>query len=353
MTDARATVEAVVCRDSQAPLRAPWRTALREVRAVEVVDVELAWSDGSVTAAQVSPVPQVTGESAGSVLAACAGPLADAVKSVPLAEHEEIFRRLHGALPSNTTAKCAIDLAIHEALWSATGGPFLFCGVPAAAVESDVTVTLASPEEMAADASKRVEEGWRTLKIKLGAGPCEEDVERAVSVARAVGSETRLRLDANQGWAPADAIAALEALERAGVRPELVEQPVKAADLAGMALVARNSPVPVLADESVHSAADVVRVAEAGAAHLVNVKLAKCGGLRAARDVVAAASACGLGALVGCMLEPSGPVRAAALLALTLAPGRAHDLDGALLVGDGQLLYDPPCVRLGNWLTSR
>ena len=103
--------------------------------------------------------------------------------------------------------------------------------------------------------------------------------------------------------------------------------------------------IPVLADESVHSARDVFRVAEAGAADMINVKLAKCGGLRAARDVIATAHACGLGVLVGCMMEPGPTVAAAAALALTLQGRHAHDLDAAWWSGpDAALSCRPPHV---------
>jgi L-alanine-DL-glutamate epimerase-like enolase superfamily enzyme len=105
--------------------------------------------------------------------------------------------------------------------------------------------------------------------------------------------------------------------------------------------------VPVLADESVHSARDVLRVAEAQAADLVNLKLAKCGGLRPARDLIATAHACGLEVVVGCMLEPPATVAVAATLASALPPRRGHDLDGGWWSADhSPLRYVPPCVSV-------
>lgn len=346
MSETHASVTAVTCTRGSRPLRAPFRTALRETAILEFVTVELAWSDGSVTSAAVSPVTPVTGETPASVKAVVEGPLAEAVTGVPLGRHEEMFRRLRDGVPGNTTAKCALDLALHEALWLALGGAELSLGVEARPVKSDITVSLGPPEEMASEAVEKAGEGWQTLKLKLGAGDADEEARRVLSVAERVGPDVVLRLDANQAWPAGVALDVLDRLERAGVRPELLEQPVKASDLTGMALVARNSPIPVLADESVHSAADVVRVAEAGAAQLVNIKLAKCGGLRAARDFAATAGACGLGVIVGCMLEPPSTVAAAALLALTLPDTLAHDLDAVWWVGgDERLEAQPPYVR--------
>lgn len=362
MSAAGPTVEGVSCRQERRPLRTPFRTALREARELEAVRVEVTWSDGSTTVGEVSPVGPVTGETAGSVAAAVTGPLADAVRGVALADHEELFRRLLRALPGNTTAKCALDLAVHAALGQLMGearhgekagaayleGTAAYLGAALRPVRTDITVSLGTPEGMAAEAAAKVAEGFDVLKLKLGGGGTGQEVARVTAVARAVGPGVALRLDANQAWTAKDALAVLDALERAGVRPELVEQPVPAHDLAGMATVARNTPVPVLADESVHGAADVVAVAEAGAAELVNVKLAKCGGLRAARDVVAVAEACDLGVVVGCMLEPPSTLAAGALLAMTL-PGRlTHDLDAVWWVeGAGAVRLAPPMVVTG------
>jgi L-alanine-DL-glutamate epimerase-like enolase superfamily enzyme len=198
---------------------------------------------------------------------------------------------------------------------------------------------------MAVEARARAAEGFDLLKVKVGGDDAAVDRTRVRAVSDAVGPDITLRLDANQGWTAKGALAVLERIERDGVRLELVEQPVAAQDLAGMATVTRHSPIPVLADESVHSARDVVRLAEAGGADLVNVKLAKCGGLRAARDVIATAQACGLGVLVGCMLEPATSVAAAAALARTLPAGLGHDLDAGWWAGvDASLRYVPPLV---------
>lgn len=341
----------VTCSAGRQALRAPFRTALREVDHLDVVEVRLRWSDGSSTTAAVSPTPPITGETAGSICAAVTGPLAEAVRGVPLASREELFARLHGAMRANTTAKFAIDLAVHEALASCWGGMPALLGVAGGPVRTDVTVSLAGAATMAAEAVRRVAEGFDVLKLKVGGGDVDLDVARVVAVARSVAPEVCLRLDANQGWTAKEALAVLDGLERRGVRPELVEQPVGAQDLAGMAAVARHGFVPVLADEAVHGAADVVRVAEARAADLVNVKLAKCGGLRAARDVIATATACGLGVIVGCMLEPPSAVAAAAIIALSLPTDRAHDLDAGWWTTDqGPLEYRPPVVEVaGGW----
>jgi len=322
----------VQCRVSRTPLREPFRTALREVRELEVVEVVVSWSDGSTSEAEVSPTPPITGETSASITAAVTGPLAAAVCGVPLAAHEDLFCRLHAAMARNTTAKCAVDLAVHAALARRVGGWAGLLGVSSGTVATDVTVSLAPPEEMAESARRRVTAGFDVLKLKLG-GDVDADLARVRAVRAAVGGSVGLRLDANQAWSVKDALRVLDRLDAEGIALELVEQPVAAGDLAGMAAVVTRTSVPVLADESVHTVADLVRVAEAGAADLVNVKLAKCGGLRAARDLVAVARAHGLGVVVGCMLEPASAVAVATVLARSTGTSRAHDLDAAWLVG--------------------
>jgi L-alanine-DL-glutamate epimerase-like enolase superfamily enzyme len=340
------SVAAITCRTVRRPLRSPFRTALRELRELEAVEVELRWSDGSTTASAVSPTPPITGETSASIAAAVAGPLADAVRGVPLDAHEDLLRRLHTAIMANTTAKCAVDLAVHDALAAPVGGLPALLGARPRPLRTDVTVSLDAPAVMAEAAAARVADGFDVLKIKLGGDP-DSDLRRVVAVHDAAGGRAALRLDANQAWTAKAALAVLDGLERAGIAVEMVEQPVAARDLAGMAAVTRHGPVAVLADESVHSARDVLVVAEAGAADLVNLKLAKCGGLRAARDVLATAGACGLGVVVGCMLEPGRAVAAAAAVALTLPEGPAHDLDAAWLAADeAWVRCRPPQVLL-------
>ncbi|MGZ4551862.1 MAG: enolase C-terminal domain-like protein, partial [Blastococcus sp.] len=113
-----------------------------------------------------------------------------------------------------------------------------------------------------------------------------------------------------------------------GLAASALGVPVAGAHLAGLACVTERSPYPVMADESVFTAADARRVADARAADLVNLKLLKCGGLFPARELVAVCAEAGLGLLVGCMLEPAEGIAVAQALASVASAGPlAHDLD--------------------------
>lgn len=329
------------------PLATPFVTALREVRELEVVELRLHLDDGTTGRAVVAPTPQITGETAESIEAALLGPLARVTVGLPLEASEDTWRAAQRAIVGNTSAKCALDLAAHDVLCTRWGVDLpVLLGAASRAVRSDVTVSLGEPEAMAADARSRCAEGFEVLKLKVGTGP-EDDVLRVRAVAAATEGRAALRLDANQAWTWRQAQAALGALERHGLELDLVEQPVPAADLRGLARVRAAIPWPVLADEAVHGPVDVLRVAELEAADAVNVKLSKCGGLRSAADVVAVARAAGLGVIVGCMLEPPAAVAAAVAFAAAVAPDAVHDLDAGRFTGEGGFLrYRPPFVEL-------
>ena len=139
---------------------------------------------------------------------------------------------------------------------------------------------LAPPTTWPKPLRKRVAEGFGCLKLKVGARA--DDVEAVSRVREAIGPDMRIRLDANQGWNVREAVRVIRALEDRGCDVELIEQPVAAADLAGLAQVTSAVDTPVMADESVFGVRDLVELIRRRAADLVNVKLAKCGGLTAA-----------------------------------------------------------------------
>jgi L-alanine-DL-glutamate epimerase-like enolase superfamily enzyme len=165
-------------------------------------------------------------------------------------------------------------------------------------------------------------EQYPILKVKVGT-PDDRAVLEAV---RAVTSKP-IRVDANCGWTAKQAVQRLPMLEDMGV--ELIEQPLPPDDLEGLALVRRRSRLPIFADESCRTAADIPRLAAAGAVDGINIKLAKCGSLREALRMIATARAHQLQVMVGCMIETSLGITAAAHFTPLLD---VVDLDGAALL---------------------
>ena len=175
------------------------------------------------------------------------------------------------------------------------------------------------------------------------------EVDRIKAIFEAIDGRAALRIDANQGWSKHVAVVILTRLADQGVSLEFVEQPVAAWDLDGMRWVRERCPFPIVADECVGSTMDVYRVANAGAADMVNLKVMKCGGLAAVVDAVAVAAAAGLPSMIGSMLEMPGMVAAAVALASTLPWVDAHDLDAGWWLDPASATpdwprYEPPLV---------
>jgi L-Ala-D/L-Glu epimerase len=194
-------------------------------------------------------------------------------------------------------------------------------------VPCNATLTAGDPRQVAAQAERWAELGFDTFKLKVGTG---DDVAQVEALREAVGSEARIRVDANGTWSTSEAVARLEAMERHGI--ELAEQP--AATLEDLAAVRSRTPIPIAADESVASTDDARRAVDLGGCELATIKVAKVGGVGAARRI---------GGIIGSYLSSAldGPVgiAAAAHVAQVLprteaSAGLAHGLATQLLFAD-------------------
>jgi o-succinylbenzoate synthase len=333
------------------PLQRPFVTAVRRTDRVESVVVRLRDADGRCGWGEASHNPKVTGETAAGIEAVVTTLLREAVLGRDAVDLTETTRAVATAVHGNPSAKSAVDCALHDLAAQQLGVPLrVLLGGQRADVPTDITLSVGTPADLADEAAARRAEGFTVFKIKLDG---HDDVERVRSIAEAAGPDVRLRIDANQAWTPRQAVTVITALEDAGFPLEFVEQPVVSTDLAGLAWVTARVATPVLADEAVWTASDVVEVARHQAADLVNLKLAKCGGLGPARDFLAAARACGLGVVFGSMMETHIGCAAAANLAAVQPAGptdRVTDLDPPwLLAGPpvtGGMHIDGPRIAL-------
>ena len=193
------------------------------------------------------------------------------------------------------------------------------------------TIGLGSTEEMQSKTAEASD--YAILKVKLGTPRDREIIEALREV-----TDKPIRVDANTAWTPKHAASMCEWL--AGRRVELVEQPVKAADLDGLQFVRERSPLPVIADESVRTASDIPRLV--GRVDGINIKLAKCGGPTEALTMIRLARVHEMQVMVGCMIESSVGISTMAQLAPLVD---YVDLDGNLLVGNDP--YRGPTVADG------
>ena len=303
------------------PLRVPFKTALRTVNSVEDVIVELHTDTGAVGYGEAPPTGVITGDTTGAILGAIRDHIAPALLGRDLDEFEDLTAAVQKALVHNTSAKAAVDMALWDLLGQKYSAPvYRMLGGARRNIVTDITISVNPPEEMARDARTAVQRGYDCLKVKVGIDP-ELDVARLAAVRQAVGRDIKLRIDANQAWNAKQAVRILNQMQEKGLDIEFVEQPVPAADLEGMQYVTRHADVPVLADESVFSPADALRIMQTGAADLVNIKLMY-----------------GVECMIGCMLEAKISVNAAVELACAKKIITKIDLDGPVLCSEDHIL---------------
>lgn len=234
---------------------------------------------------------------------------------------EDILARLDRTLHGNAAAKTAVDIALYDLMGQRLGVPLyrLWGLSDAHPLATSYTIAINTPAVMAANA-RTAGAIYPVLKIKLGT-PHDVAMVRAVREA----TNATLRVDANAAWTAKEAIATINALVPYNV--EFVEQPVARGDLEGLRLVREHVDVPIIADESCETLEDVARLA--GRVDGVNIKLMKSGGLHHALMMIHAARAHHMRVMIGCMIESSVAITAAAHLTPLVDYA---DLDGALLL---------------------
>lgn len=334
------------------PLVTPFKTALRTVDSVNDLIVRVTADDGRTGFGEAPPTAVITGDTKGSVRCAIEEFIAPSLIGMEIENLDGIMERLHGCILKNTSAKAAVDMAVYDLYAQSLDRPlYQVLGGRRSEIETDLTVSVNSAEEMVRDSLRAIEQGFRVLKIKVGKDG-EGDVARMEAIRRAVGPAIRLRVDANQGWSAKQAVRIIRAMEDKGLDIDLVEQPVKAHDFAGMQYVTARVATPILADESVFSAEDAIRLIEGRAADLINIKLMKTGGIYGALRICAIAEAFGVECMIGCMLESKIAVSAAAHLAAAKGIITRADLDGPSLCStdpyEGGPAYEGPWIRMNR-----
>ena len=292
------------------------------------------WGEAAVS----TPYYGETADTVAAVLPLLAAAVTEAADGDPLAL-ERTERAVAAAIGKNAAAKAGISAALHDLVGKRLDLPlWRLWGLDPVAPVSSFTIGIDEPERM----REKVREAaaYRILKVKVGT-PHDRQVLEAI---RAEAPDAVIRVDANTAWTAKEEIAALPMLHEMGV--EFVEQPLPPADLEGLRAVRESSPIPIIADESCVGLADVPKLV--GAVDGINIKLAKCGGLREAIRMVHTARAHGMLVMLGCMVESTVGVAAA----VQLAPLCDYlDLDGAALLendpfvgpgieGDGSIRFN-------------
>ena len=304
-------------------------TSSRTSTPAMLVEVE---RDGVVGYGEAAMPPYLgeSQESAGKFFVLAAPVLEKAADPFQL---EEILPAIDALAPGNTSAKAALDIALHDWVGKKLGAPwFRIWGLdPAKTPVTSFTIGIDTADVVRA--KTREAAIYKIIKVKLGRENDREMIETIRSV-----SDTPITVDANQGWTNRDeALRMIEWLAARGV--VFIEQPMGKEQLDDTAWLRERSPLPLIADESCQRLADVAALK--GVFDGINIKLMKCTGLREAHKMITLAGALGLKTMLGCMTETSCAISAAAQLSPLVDWA---DLDGAVLIAndcfDGATIVD-------------
>lgn len=312
------------------PLVEPFGIATGAQAIAQNVLVKVALEDGTVGLGEAAPFPAVNGETQAQVVAAL--PALSAMTGESILNLRPLAEQARALLPGTPSAQAAFEMALLDAwtkrvnvpLWSYFGGS-------ETKLRTDITIVTGSVDHAVAAARRAILDGFDLLKVKIGGASVDHDVARVQAIA-ATCPQAVFILDANASFTSDEALAVLRELGDVVGRVVLFEQPTAAGNVDELARVTRDGGVPVAADESARSVADVVALARQNAAQVINIKTMKTG-VFAAWDMMVAARAFGLQLMVGGMVETELSMTVSACLGGGFGGVRFFDLDTPLFMG--------------------
>jgi len=325
-------IQSIETKIFKAPLKTPFKTALRRVDALEDVIVIIRTQSGAFGIGEGATPLVITGETIGSFIATI-----EHFKTILIGKNIEEFNMLLNLIAKsilhNSSAKSAMEMALYDLRAKSMNLPlYKLLGGSKINFKTDITISLDSITKMLSDTQKALDLGYDSIKVKIGS-KVQEDFERIVALGEIIPQNVAIRLDANQAYTPKETLWLLHALEKKNIDIELIEQPVKYDDIIGLKFIKERTITPILADEAVFSAKDAIKLLEADATDFLNIKLAKCGGISEALKIADIAKMYNVPCMLGCMLEGVVAINGA----LHVASARSDiitmlDLDGVALL---------------------
>ena len=298
------------------PLKTPFKTAMRTVDEIEDVVLIVETDTGHTGYGSAPATAVITGETHGSIIEAIDTVIAPHMLGRHIENLNNLVVDIQKSIVRNFSAKAAVEIALYDLFGQLYKAPlYKLLGGGDNVITTDITISVDYIDKMVEDALAAIDQGFETLKVKVGKDPAL-DIERIKAIYAAVNEQALIRLDANQGWTPKQAVTVLRSVEESGVQLELVEQPVTGEDIEGMKYVTSRISTPVMADESSFGPKEAMELINKRAADIINIKLMKTGGLSNAIKIADIAGTYGVECMIGCMLESSIGVAAAAHLAV-------------------------------------
>ncbi len=332
LEDAKAAARSLKIKDVEIYLNdikfvAPFTVALGTIDSTNGVLIRILTDAGIVGIGESAPFQPVTGDTQQTNVAVAQDLRAALKGKDPLAI--ESANTLFGAyFHSNPSIVAAFDMALYDILGKVAGMPiFRLLGGDKTTFETDFTIGIDTPGNMAIAAREHAAKGFRIHKVKVGQDP-DTDVARLQAIREAVGYDHTIRIDGNQGYTVPQAIYALRHMEKFKI--QFCEQPVLYSDIAGLKRVRDASPIAIMADEALFLPTDALKLIKAEACDYFNIKLMKAGGISSALKISVIAEAANLHCMLGCMAETRIALTAAAHVHGARKNIHYADLDGYL-----------------------
>ena len=306
----------------------PFTIATGTMHYAQNIFIRIHTSEGMIGMGECSAFPMIAGETQAPCVE-MAKDFAQLWKDKPALDINARLTELDLFTAGNYTAKSAFDMALHDIVAKHANQPlYQFLGGKQRTIESDLTIGIDSPQNMAATAIGFKDKGVQMIKVKLGKDP-QQDIERIQQIRAAIGYHILLRIDANQGWSFDEAKTILTALEPFQI--QFCEQPMRKWNDELLPELCRLSPIPIMADESVFTHYDAERLIRHQACSYVNIKFAKSGGIQEAKKINAVCEANGIPCMLGGMLESRLALTAKVHFAMAHNNICFYDLDTCLL----------------------
>lgn len=309
------TIQAIEIYKLFIPLKEPFVISLGPILNVQNVIVIIRTADGCAGYGECSPYMTINGESVDTCFIV-GQYFAKVLKGKAALDIAGCIGSMEKTIYANNSIKSAFDMALYDIAAQHSGVPVyeFLGGQKGKVLETDMTVSIGSPQKMKEDAIRFKSEGFPAIKVKLG-GTKEEDVARIKAIREGVGPGHPLRIDANQGWGTADyAIEVLQALGQYNI--EHCEEPISRHRYMELNKVSALSPIPIMADESCGDEWDAERLIQLKACTMFNIKLGKSGGFYKGKKIAELGAAAGMHMQVGGFMESRLGMTAAAHLAL-------------------------------------
>ena len=322
------TIKSIKVYKKNLALTRPYTIATKTISDVESVFLEIELANGIVGLGAANPAIEVVGEDADMAFRNLQSDAIQRFVGRDIAEIYSILPSVNAAFPHAPGTLAAMDIALHDAFCQYLKLPIAqFYGQKIEQMPTSVTIGIKGVAETVAEAKEYWDAGFRILKVKLGHN-IDEDIERLAKLREHFGQSIRIRVDANQGYQTSQVVDFFNRTKPFNL--ELVEQPTAVGQEKPLLTLPYDIRQQIAADESLKDLEMALWLAGTKRVGIFNIKLMKCGGIKAALDIATIASAANIDLFWGCNDESIVSITAALHVAFACKHTKYIDLDGSL-----------------------